>query len=197
MNKPYLKYCWQQFLRLGFDAPTGQLLTLARHFVRTCRRQGDAEDEVVERLMEALDWDDITDARFLVSCIREDGRFHMRNTLRFWLEFPRGLSRFTFYEEATPALVAEIRSLCLRGSGINLAAFGTPVIGNVTSGILHLVCGGARLELHFAQGCPFPDGEVVGNPLLFREAGNTLARLLERHWALWPPLVKAELAGFV
>ncbi len=201
MTKAHLKYCWQQFLRLGFDAPTGQLLTLSRHFVRVCRRQGDNEDEVVERLMEALDWDDVSDARFLVSCIREDGTFHLRNSLRFWLEYPRGHSRFTFYEAGDPlsngVLAADIRSACLRGSRNNLAAFGTPVIGNVFDGVLHLVCGDSRLELHFAQGCPFPDGEVVGNPLRFRETGNALAHLLERHWALWPPLVKAELAGFV
>lgn len=210
MKKETIKRCWEKYLLDEIECPTGVILTIARHFIPICRKQGNTPEETLDRLMYALDWEDREDAESLVSCIDENGHYHIVNALRFWSVYPKG---FTHLRKVIPDNNSDVEDLLMNirktfpELSNNCKQLGENLVITSSHDALYFVCGPARLQIRFVSEhgeypdnilpCPVPEGLVFGRPLIFHESGNKLLSLLENRWGLWPGYLKAELSGFV
>lgn len=205
MNKRKLKGCWLRFLEDGFESPTGVLWEISRHFVRVCVRQGNSREEILDRLLYALDWDDEEEGRSLLDCIDDKGHLLAIPCIRFWSVYPRGFSRLRILPGDAEAHDAGVLLSALREAEKECKQVSTPLLVHADSHAIRLQTPQAHLLLGYFKTAdsleaddtpPFQKGILVGRPMLFRESGNPLLRRLEENWLSWPGSLRAELVGF-
>ncbi|WP_414039345.1 hypothetical protein ACJU26_08955 [Acidithiobacillus sp. M4-SHS-6] len=207
MDKGIVKKCWEQFLQDGFECATSVILTIARHFVPICRRQGNTEAQVLDRLLYALDWDDEEEGANLVRCIDENGHYDLYSVLSFWLGYPRGGTVVNcFMTDSDEEFVRKFNGK-QRQMRSEAQRNGIPLIISSHDNVLSFQSNDARLRVCFFRmtenhqkmevPSPYGNGLITGRPLMFRESGNWLLNRLESHWGDWPGYLKAELSGFV